>query len=47
MSSGDQRRRSINWPDATCQSKYYIDLSDMVKIQDKQMNVANCEYSLQ
>ena len=27
--------------------KIYIDQSNMVKIQYKQMHVANCEYSLQ
>ena len=26
--------------------KIYIDQSNMVKIQDKQMQMANCEYSL-
>ena len=27
--------------------KIYIDQSNMVKIQGKQMHMANCEYSLQ
>ena len=26
--------------------KIYIDQSNMIKIQDKQMQMANCEYSL-
>ena len=38
---------SHNWPDATCQVKIYIDQSNMVKIQDNQMQrlIVNTRYN--